>query len=198
MPRKVMAPEASLQEEGAFGEQEMMALGREFRRLRLQRGWSLQRLATESGISVAGIQKIERGNTNPSLQTAVSLSDALGQPLPDLVVAARDAIRSVTMVHGSVPLIADTAVDLSGAIGDRAMRAEILSLSPKKSVEKELKKAPLFIYVLEGSVSLQFSNGRLEHLRAQDAIHLHDEVPTRIENSVARRSVLLCVSDLRS
>ena len=86
--------------DSAFGPEQMVSFGRELRRLRLDRGWSLQRMATESGVSVAGIQKIERGTTNPSLQTAFSLSEALGLPLPDLVAAARAARPPVAPVWG--------------------------------------------------------------------------------------------------
>lgn len=176
----------------------MIAFGRELRRLRTDKGWSLQRMATESGISVAGIQKIERGTTNPSLQTALSLSEALGQPLPDLVNAARDAMRSVTVVHGSAPRLADGMADLSPTLNDRSMRSELLALPPKGEVADVMTKAPLFVYVLEGNVVFHFADGRFENLRTNDAIHLKDELPARIENSIARRSLLLCVADLRS
>jgi len=198
MQRKTSRSGNASRADTAFGEEEMAAFGRELRRLRTDKGWSLQRMATESGISVAGIQKIERGTTNPSLQTALSLSEALGQPLPDLVNAAREAMRSVTLVHGSAPRQVDGVADLSLALNDRSMRSELLALGPKGSVEDAMTKAPLFVYVLEGNVVFHFGDGRFEHLRTNDAIHLKDELPTRIENSIARRSLLLCVSDLRT
>ena len=58
---------------------------RKLRRLRTERLWTRQRLARESGVSVAGIAKIENGKREqPRLETIRKLRDALGCDLKDL------------------------------------------------------------------------------------------------------------------
>ncbi|KRE61647.1 DUF805 domain-containing protein [Nostocoides sp. Soil756] len=56
------------------------------RELRLRRGWSQERLADVSGVSVRTIQRIEGGRP-PGSTTAAALADAL-QVDPDVLVAA--------------------------------------------------------------------------------------------------------------
>jgi transcriptional regulator with XRE-family HTH domain len=61
------------------------ALSRNLRRLRTSRGWSLDELATRSGISRAMIVQVEGGRTNASLGTICELADALSVPVQSLI-----------------------------------------------------------------------------------------------------------------
>jgi len=55
-------------------------------RLRKQKGWSQERLATESGISYNTLIKLERGGiVNPKIETVIKLADALNVGLDELV-----------------------------------------------------------------------------------------------------------------
>lgn len=184
-------------EAAAFGEEQMAAFGRELRRLRLDRGWSLQRMATESGISVAGIQKIERGLTNPSLQTAFSLSEALGQPLPDLVATARAARPPVVAASGQAPRPAHGLADFADDLAERRLCSRLAVVAPRSSLDADGLGGPLFLYVLRGRIRMQFGSGRVEALGPGDAIHMREELPLLLENTAPRRAVVLCVSDLR-
>ncbi|PSJ56875.1 hypothetical protein C7I85_23615 [Mesorhizobium soli] len=174
----------------------MAAFGRELRRLRIDRGWSLQRMAAESGVSVAGIQKIESGTTNsPNLQTAVSLSEALGQELTDLVMAACAVKSSVEVVAGSTPPISHGIGDLTTDLSERRLQSQMIVLEPKRGFELADMSPPSFMYVLRGQVEAHFRNGRVERLDADDAIHLREELPLRLENTISSPSAVLCVSD---
>jgi len=188
---------ATLRGGAGFGADELRALGRELRRLRISRDWSLKRMATESGVSVAAIQKIESGGTNPSLLTVLSLAEALGQPLDDLVAASRKALKVVALVQGGLARRPDTVSDLSLPMTDRNMSAKLIALSPNAELSDLEFDGPIFAYLLEGSVALTFDGDRVERLRANDAIHLLDVFPKRVSNLIARRSLLLCLSDLR-
>ena len=69
------------------------ALGLTLQRLRLERGWSQERLAHMAGISGYTYQKFEKGESkpgtpmNPRLFTLLSLAQVLGVTIEELVPA---------------------------------------------------------------------------------------------------------------
>ena len=55
-------------------------------KLRKQKGWSQEKLATVSGISYNTLIKLERGGIlNPKIETVIKLAEALGVSLDELV-----------------------------------------------------------------------------------------------------------------
>ena len=58
-----------------------VAIGREVRAYRRQRGITVADLAELTGLSIGMLSKIENGNTSPSLTTLQALSHALSVPL---------------------------------------------------------------------------------------------------------------------
>lgn len=56
-------------------------VGAILRRLRHEKGWSLQELAQESGVSVGMISQIERDLANPSVRVLTAIRRALGAPV---------------------------------------------------------------------------------------------------------------------
>jgi len=61
------------------------AVARNTRRLRTARGWSLDQLATRSGVSKGMLVHLEQARTNPSLGTLCKVSETLGVSLAGLV-----------------------------------------------------------------------------------------------------------------
>ena len=53
-------------------------LGARLQSLRLEKGWTVAKLAVEAGVSETVIHHIERGRNEPSLFSAICLADALG------------------------------------------------------------------------------------------------------------------------
>jgi transcriptional regulator with XRE-family HTH domain len=72
------------------------AVARNLRRLRQHRGWSLEVLATRSGVSRGMLIQVEQQRTNPSLQTLVRLCEALDVSVARLVEL--DEVPSVRVV----------------------------------------------------------------------------------------------------
>lgn len=72
-------------DEAAVGPTVTDAVARNVREARAERGWTLDKLATRSGVSKGMVVQIEQGRTNPSIGTLSKISDALGVSLPDLV-----------------------------------------------------------------------------------------------------------------
>ncbi len=61
------------------------AIARNTRSLRSDRGWSLEQLATRSGVSKGMLVQIEQTRTNPSIGTLCRVADAFGVTLAQLV-----------------------------------------------------------------------------------------------------------------
>ena len=86
-----------------FGREHLRSLGRRLRELREARSWSLKRLSSESGVSIAAIQKIEGGETNPNLLTVLAIADVLGESVDRLVAVSRKASQISNVVRGTLP-----------------------------------------------------------------------------------------------
>jgi len=61
------------------------ALARNLKRLRAERGHTLDALSARSGVSRGMVVQIEQGRTNPSVGTVVRLADALGVSIARLL-----------------------------------------------------------------------------------------------------------------
>lgn len=87
------------------------AVARNTRRLRTAKGWSLDQLATRSGVSKGMLVHLEQARTNPSLGTLCKVSETLGVSLAGLVelhespavqvVAPGETVRLWTGLEGS-------------------------------------------------------------------------------------------------
>ncbi|HEX5365273.1 MAG TPA: XRE family transcriptional regulator [Acidimicrobiales bacterium] len=62
-----------------------IAVAANTRRLRVRRGWSLDQLATRSGVSKGMLVHLEQARTNPSLGTLCKVAETLGVSLAGLV-----------------------------------------------------------------------------------------------------------------
>lgn len=62
-----------------------MTIGEAMRKARQNKGWTQKQLAEESGVNMLSISFYETGRAFPSLLNLISLADALGVTLDDLV-----------------------------------------------------------------------------------------------------------------
>ncbi len=65
------------------------SLGRQVKILRVEHGWSLKELAAQTGISVSQLSSIERGAHMPSVESLLSLCEAL-EMKPSVLLASID------------------------------------------------------------------------------------------------------------
>ena len=75
-------------------------LGRRVKKLRAERGWSLEELATASGVSRSMLSEIERENANPTLSVTYRIAQAFGLTLHDLIETAQSA-SSIQIIRAS-------------------------------------------------------------------------------------------------
>lgn len=181
-----------------FGREHLRSLGRRLRKLREARSWSLKRLARESGVSVAAIQKIESGETNPNLLTVLAIADLLGEPLDRLVAVSRRASEISNVIRDTLPAKPSNSNPLP-SIDRPRMRSRLIALAGGASLtQSEMPKdGALFAYVLDGSLQLQFADGSSEQLGTGDSIHVTQALPVQWINPLSRRSMTLCIADRR-
>jgi transcriptional regulator with XRE-family HTH domain len=55
-------------------------IGENIRLSRVQKGWSQLELAGEAKVALRAIQSLEKGRGNPTIETIVAITDALGMP----------------------------------------------------------------------------------------------------------------------
>ena len=67
------------------------ALGRAVRSLRVERDWSQERLADNSGLHWTYVGGIERGERNPSWENVVRLARGLGVSVAELADRAQNS-----------------------------------------------------------------------------------------------------------
>ena len=182
-----------------FGREHLRSLGRRLRELREARSWSLKRLSAESGVSVAAIQKIESGETNPNLLTVLAIADVLGESVDRLVAVSRKASQVSNVVRGTLPTRPFSSI-LLPSVDRPLITSRVIALAGRASLDQtEIPKdGALFAYVLDGSLQLRFPDGTLEQLGTGDSIHVTEDLPIEWRNPAARRSVTLCIADGRA
>ncbi len=72
------------------------ALARILQSLRAERGWSLDQLASRSGVSKGVLVALEQGRSNPNLATLARIGDAFGVPVTRLVEVSDEPVVRIT------------------------------------------------------------------------------------------------------
>lgn len=92
--RKTRIPEASPE---AINEN----LGRRVKKLRSDRGWSLEELATVSGVSRSMLSEVEREKANPTLTVTFRIARAFGLTLQELIESAETSAPKIQVIRAS-------------------------------------------------------------------------------------------------
>jgi transcriptional regulator with XRE-family HTH domain len=119
--RKIRIPEPSPE---AINEN----LGRRVKKLRSDRGWSLEELATASGVSRSMLSEIEREKANPTLTVTFRIARAFGMTLQELIESAEPSASKIQVIR---------AVD-RGQVFRSDKQCEIRTLSPL-NLEKDVE-----------------------------------------------------------
>jgi transcriptional regulator with XRE-family HTH domain len=70
---------------GGARDHDAICFGLIVKRLRMQRGWTIQQVASVVGIHRTHLGVIERGGNSPTLRTLIALSHALGADPTDVL-----------------------------------------------------------------------------------------------------------------
>lgn len=164
-------------------------LGKRVKKLRGDRGWSLEELATASGVSRSMLSEIEREKANPTLTVTFRIARAFGLTLQELIESAEASGSKIQVIR----------VDDRAQVYRSDKHCEIRTLSPlnlEKDVEfyevtlrpgGALRSQPHFegtrefLTVEEGSVRIE-SAGCQETLGKGDSGTYRADVPHAIVN----------------
>lgn len=76
-------------------------LGRRVKKLRNDRGWSLEELASTSGVSRSMLSEIEREKANPTLTVTFRIARAFGLTLQELIESAEASASKIQVIRAS-------------------------------------------------------------------------------------------------
>jgi transcriptional regulator with XRE-family HTH domain len=169
------------------------------RSLRKSKGWTLEQLASLSGVSRSMLSQIERGAANPTLGVAFRIAQAFGMTLGDLVESPQPRAR-IDRIR---------ATDRGNLFRDDE-QCRIRTLSPlhlEKEVEfyeltlkagGSLVSAPHvagtreFLAIEKGSVRVSSADESAE-MQPGDSAHYPADVPHRIDNLAEGETVAFLV-----
>lgn len=166
------------------------------RRLRLERGWTLERLASETALSKPYLGRLEAGERQPSLAALLAVSRAFGVSVADLVV--EDEAADEVVIRG------DDATERRGnglryrPLSPRASRGLLEAMRvvvPADRPRGQLYEQPgeKWLYVLSGRLCLELNETQAE-LGPGDAAQFDGRVPHRLAAAGEEDVELLFVS----
>ena len=156
--------------------------------LRQQRGWSLEQLATASGVSKSMLSQIERNQANPTLAVTCKIAQAFGMSLADFVEmpSASSAIHVIRADDREHLYRSDDAVEirtLSPLNLEKDVEFYHVRLKPCGALKSaaHFQGTREFLTVEQGKVRIQSSNDSAE-LSKGDSTTYRADVPHAIEN----------------
>ncbi|MDB5315973.1 MAG: hypothetical protein JWO26_1632 [Rhodospirillales bacterium] len=176
----------------------LSTIGSSIRRLRLQRGMTLQMLATATGLSSSMLSLLERGKAGPSIGTLVVIASALDTQMAELLGAAdrgddqpvtrRAAQQSYATAEGVQRRIMknDTVNGIEIAINEYNPGT---ASAPRPVAHQGFE----FGIVLEGALEITL-NERTYELSEGDIVSYRSTDPHRIANPGGRKARALWVN----
>ena len=144
---------------------------------------TLEQLALDSGLTRSYLSKIERGLSNPSIDSALSIAKALGVTVDRLFgqVAENDVI---TIVRGNGVSAGDPDMHLSLVAGikpDRVMRAFVVrpGKTQKRGRIMSHHEGEEILFALSGEIELKIGT-RTEILRPGDCDQFDSTIPHKL------------------
>ncbi|KLN59075.1 MerR family transcriptional regulator [Kiloniella spongiae] len=164
-----------------------VAIGREVRAFRRQKGITVADLSKLTGLSIGMLSKIENGNTSPSLTTLQTLSNVLSVPLTSFFrrfEETRDAVHTksgegVEMERDGTR--AGHQYNLLGHIGSNAsgviVEPYLITLTEKSDVFPTFQHEGIeMLYMLEGEVDYRHGNN-IYTLKSGDTLFFDADAP---------------------
>ena len=185
---------------GADPSQELPAIvGANLRRHRTRQGYSLDRLASLSGVSRAMLGQIENGKSAPTISLLWKIATALGVPFATLI--------SSRQLSGTAVLRRDDAKILASSDGRFTSRALFPYESERRTEFYELRLAPNHtehaephapgtienLVVTQGTVEIVAGREAPQLLGEGDAIVFQADVPHRYRNMRSAEAILYLV-----
>ena len=176
---------------------QLRSFGARLKELRLQRGWTLQDLAGQSGLSKTFLSRLESGDRQASIAAVLTLSRIFDVSLASLFESPL-ATEPCVIVHGH-DAIEHTAnglayVPLSNAGRFFNLQPMRVRVSPsRRGNEHYHHDGEEWIYVLSGALTLSLA-GRTYDLERGDAAHFDSRLRHRLIARGSRNAEVLVVA----
>lgn len=164
-----------------------LVLAANLRCIREERKLSLDKVSEMTGVSKSMLGQIERGESNPTLQTVWKIANGLRVSLVDLTESPRSDTVIISKKHIS-PIVGDNGLFRVYPVFpfDGETRSEILSIELDKgaysSSEPHNPRTVEYVLVFEGELTVTV--GTEEHsLKAGESIKFRSDRPHSYHNS---------------
>lgn len=181
---------------GSSGEDK--TVGDRIRRLREEKGVSLDDLAKATGFSSQQLAAFENGQAQPQLGAVMKLSRALETVLGKLLSGEGDKPAAIMRQDTRIPFERSASSDrqtiysyfsLASDVKDRHMEPLIVHLEESAGEKPSVHEGEEFIYVLEGRVKLTI-NEETHELNPGDSVYYHSSLPHLITARDGRAVIL--------
>lgn len=137
-------------------------LGIEIKAQRTSRGWTLEELSSRSGVSIAAISKIEKGQSRPSFDTLLRIARCLQMNFVDVMEGTSSSknvtARLISTRAGEAEIFSTAFYDYrvhSTALTQKVMvplRMTIRNHEPPPDDEWSIHDGEEFVFVVEGEL----------------------------------------------
>lgn len=173
-------------------------LGEKIKTLRTEKGWSLQDLAKRSGISAAGIHRIESNGIIPTITTMMKISDALGKRVSffieekdeDSVFVSAGKRESIFTFKKGLDLQCVSAKKYGDFIMTAAYAIAVVGASSGKKPMSH--RGEELVYCIQGKMEFQV-NGKIYILNPGDSLHFRTHAEHKWKNIGDVRAKLIWV-----
>ncbi len=174
-------------------------IGHRIKAIREAKGISLDELSHMTGFEVELLASIETCQVQPQLGTAIKLSKALDSAFGRLVSGVGEKLYAITrkgeqkIVSRSTSLKgknqAYTYRSLAPEVKGRHMESLIVQLEEAPDIERSVHEGEEFIYVLDGSVSLDIGEDHFD-LQPGDSAYYLSTTPHLIAAAAGKATIL--------
>jgi len=157
-------------------------IGQRIRKIREEKGLSLEEISKMTGFDVSFLSSIEKNEIQPQLGTVIKLSKALDSAFGRLVSGVGDKLYSITRKDERRTVSRSTSKkgqrklytykSLAPDVKGRHMEALIVQLEEDPEKEVSVHEGEEFIFVLNGEVVLEIGDDRYELEPGDSAYYL--------------------------
>ncbi len=174
-------------------------IGQRVRRLREEKGLSLEELSRLTGFDVPFLASIEKDEAQPQLGTVIKLSKALDSAFGRLVSGVGDKLYSITRKNERRTASRSTSrkgkkqlyiyKSLAPDVKGRHMEALVVQLEEDPEKEISVHEGEEFIFVLDGVVELDIGEDSFE-LEPGDSAYYLSTTPHHIAAKSGKATIL--------
>lgn len=148
-------------------------VGRRIRGLRGERGWGLRELARRSGLSAGHLSGVEAGRTSPTVASLLKILEALDTTAPVFFAAGAGRMSGVRVAKDDMPVLDDgekrVRYLLPAEVGARCVLTYEVYQPHTLHAEHETHPRDLYVYVLQGVLTLEVEGAGTHRIAAGDA-----------------------------